>query len=179
MAMVTKTVYGLVDPRDGRVRYVGSSKRPAIRYRSHLSGGDKCTGEWVAELKALGLRPDLRLLTDPVTDWARHESKAIRSYPDLLNRTSTVGGTTKFDPIPILAQYIAERRVDQGLSQSELARRSGLTQASVSNYEAGKRDPSLISMVKISQGLGDQNLAETFGGLDAAIETAKRAMRGE
>jgi hypothetical protein len=37
--MWVKWIYGLVDPRDGRVRYVGQSEDPDRRFRQHLRDG--------------------------------------------------------------------------------------------------------------------------------------------
>jgi transcriptional regulator with XRE-family HTH domain len=49
-------------------------------------------------------------------------------------------------------QIIALRR-KRGLKQGELARISGLTQARVSDAEAGKIDPRLSSLSSIAEGL--------------------------
>jgi hypothetical protein len=37
--MWVKWIYGLVDPRDGHVRYVGQSEDPDCRFRQHLRDG--------------------------------------------------------------------------------------------------------------------------------------------
>ena len=39
------------------------------------------------------------------------------------------------------------------LSQQEVARRAGLTQASLSNYEKGRRDPSLLGALALAAAL--------------------------
>jgi transcriptional regulator with XRE-family HTH domain len=46
-----------------------------------------------------------------------------------------------------------EWREKRGLSQAGVARAAGLTQASVSNYETGKRDPTLMSALRIASAL--------------------------
>jgi transcriptional regulator with XRE-family HTH domain len=46
-----------------------------------------------------------------------------------------------------------EWRERRGLSQARVARAAGLTQASVSNYETGRRDPTLLSALRIASAL--------------------------
>lgn len=63
-------VYGLRDPRSGRVMYIGASTNVEARYRSHLcssSGGGFEKLKWVRELERAGLAPDLVLFeqTEP------------------------------------------------------------------------------------------------------------------
>jgi transcriptional regulator with XRE-family HTH domain len=47
-----------------------------------------------------------------------------------------------------------EWRHKRGFSQARVAHAAGLTQASVSNYETGKRDPTLMSALRIANVLG-------------------------
>jgi hypothetical protein len=64
------TIYALVDPRDGRVRYVGASTDPSRRLREHLrtarrhlrNGSEFPVYGWLGELLSAGLRPELRTL---------------------------------------------------------------------------------------------------------------------
>lgn len=53
-------IYGLRDPRDGRVRYVGKSIRFGNRFEQHLAGrsGAAGVGSWVRDLRNLALEPD-------------------------------------------------------------------------------------------------------------------------
>jgi hypothetical protein len=63
---VIVSIYGLSDPRDATVRYVGQSATPRARYSSHLSGQGRsenaAKAAWLEELDALGLRPTLVIL---------------------------------------------------------------------------------------------------------------------
>jgi transcriptional regulator with XRE-family HTH domain len=45
-------------------------------------------------------------------------------------------------------------RLERGLSQEELAARSGFNQHYISELEAGKRNPTIISLHEIAQSLG-------------------------
>ncbi len=47
------------------------------------------------------------------------------------------------------AALLREARLRAGLSQTELARRAGVTQSVVSAYETGTREPSLPTLVKL------------------------------
>jgi transcriptional regulator with XRE-family HTH domain len=53
----------------------------------------------------------------------------------------------------IIGSCIANRRIDLGLSQQEVARKIGKTQAAISNIEAGKRTPSIGMLHLIAQAL--------------------------
>jgi hypothetical protein len=56
-------VYGLEDPRTGRIRYVGQSIDIKFRYRRHLDAshycGNRLKANWIAGLRELGLYPRL------------------------------------------------------------------------------------------------------------------------
>ena len=47
------------------------------------------------------------------------------------------------------AELLREARRRAGLSQSDLARRAGVTQSVVSEYEAGKRQPALPTLARL------------------------------
>jgi len=49
-----------------------------------------------------------------------------------------------------------EARVRAGLTQSDLARRTGIAQSVVSEYEAGKREPAIPTLAKLIAGTGYQ-----------------------
>ena len=49
--------------------------------------------------------------------------------------------------------HIREWRLRRELSQAELARRAGVTQASLSNYETGKRDLPLATLLGVAGAL--------------------------
>jgi uncharacterized protein len=61
-------------------------------------------------------------------------------------------------------------REDAGLSQSELARRSGIAQSVVSAYEAGKREPALPTLSKL--------IAATGHALAIHLERSDPSVRG-
>lgn len=51
-------------------------------------------------------------------------------------------------------KVLLELRENASLSQAELADRSGVTLASIKNYEQGKRFPTWEAVVKIARALG-------------------------
>ncbi len=67
--MTTTWIYGLVDPRDGKTKYVGKSDRPKRRVVVHISRA-KCKKRkskkdvWLLDLVNEGLRPSLKLLEE-------------------------------------------------------------------------------------------------------------------
>ena len=52
-----------------------------------------------------------------------------------------------------LAKRIKELRLDKGISQEELAHRSGLSRTGMGFLETGKRWPRLDTMMKVAEGL--------------------------
>lgn len=71
-------------------------------------------------------------------------------------------------------QEVRRRRYAIGLTLDELARRSGLTPNYLGTIEAGRRDPSLTTMLAIAEGLG-AHLAEMLGSLPELSPSAKEA----
>jgi predicted nucleotidyltransferase/DNA-binding XRE family transcriptional regulator len=65
---------------------------------------------------------------------------------------------------------LREARVRAGLSQSELARRAGVTQSVVSEYEAGKREPALPTLARLVAGTGHE--------LTLGLQRADLSLRG-
>lgn len=61
-------VYGLTDPRNGHIRYVGMSEYIKYRYYDHcrVGSGRKGTplGNWLKELFDIGLKPGLIILEE-------------------------------------------------------------------------------------------------------------------
>ena len=86
-------IYGLRDPRDGAIRYVGKSVCPEVRLQQHLEdtkNADKVA--WLAELRVLGLVPEMTILeTTTAQEWKDAERWWIadgrdRGWP-LVNKT--------------------------------------------------------------------------------------------
>ena len=55
-------VYVLIDPRDGTARYVGIRKDPHARLAQHINEVENGKRAWLAELKRMGLSPELEVL---------------------------------------------------------------------------------------------------------------------
>lgn len=77
------TIYALVDPRDGAVRYVGKAENVAQRLRLHLSEARKPTSQthksrWLRALMSADLRPIIRALEVPAgQSWVEAERRHI------------------------------------------------------------------------------------------------------
>jgi len=52
------------------------------------------------------------------------------------------------------AEILKDLRIDKGLSQSELARKTGLNQSTITLWEASKSLPNLDSMIIIADYFG-------------------------
>lgn len=75
-------IYGLKDPRDNAIRYIGKSTKPAQRLRAHLKDRtiNVQKAEWIDELQKLGLKPELAILQEVTEghDWREAERDWIR-----------------------------------------------------------------------------------------------------
>lgn len=54
----------------------------------------------------------------------------------------------------LVGDNCARIRKERGLTQEELAERSGLSQQYLSGLERGKRNPTIVTLYEISQALG-------------------------
>ena len=62
------TIYGLRDPRDGKIKYVGQTWNLKQRMSGHLSGpASRREAQWIEELRVEGLSP-LPLVLEVVTE---------------------------------------------------------------------------------------------------------------
>jgi hypothetical protein len=77
-----KTIYGLVDPRDNKLRYVGQTKNLKTRFSQHCSDltGVSPKEIWIKELQVLGLTPIIKEFEE-VED---HEARLVeKTYIEL------------------------------------------------------------------------------------------------
>lgn len=90
-------IYALVDPRDGRVRYVGKANDPARRMSLHVTelrrpyvATNKAKLDWLSEVISAGLRPEVLILEEVISEaWQESERRWIakmrEQYHDLTN----------------------------------------------------------------------------------------------
>lgn len=182
-----KAVYGLVDPRDGTVRYVGASMHPEKRYAQHIAGHGATLerSEWLAELRAAGLRPDLRIFAEPTDDWQqverdvqdRHAATVLEAR--VQRRYALRGGETPLglDVRPALARALHATRVENGLSRSEVASRLGKTVTTVGRWETGERTPDVNDLVALAMTYDTE--PSRFLPTKDQLAQARRALGGE
>lgn len=117
----TATIYGLVDPRDGMLRYIGQTVSPLKkRLSSHVSGiSHWCHGgveknRWIGELVDAGLMPEtLEIEVVPFSDRLNAEKRWIEYFAllgyDLLNGCmSSLSGPEKKRA---MAEWILDRNL--------------------------------------------------------------------
>ena len=80
------------------------------------------------------------------------DSAAVRSILDQKHRRATYA--TAEAATLTLGERLKAYRESKGMSQSELATRSGLTQEMISNLERGKHQPRFDTLEKYAKGLG-------------------------
>jgi len=59
----------------------------------------------------------------------------------------------KLEPEFAIAKIIIEKRLEKGLTQSELAKKTGTKQSAISRLESGNYNPSLAFLGKIANAL--------------------------
>ena len=59
-----------------------------------------------------------------------------------------------------IAEQVAERRRELGLSQLELARLTGTTQSAIARLESGQRPPRIDTLLRIADALGADLVVE-------------------
>ena len=70
-------IYALIDPRNGRVRYVGKSNNPHRRLLAHML--DKTKSHRTSWLKEIGRRPKVMILqVVSVSKWVEAETGGIK-----------------------------------------------------------------------------------------------------
>ena len=62
----------------------------------------------------------------------------------------------KLTPQYEVIRQLIQLRQEQGISQKELAERTGLTQSAISRLESGNHNPSLAFLSRIALGMGKQ-----------------------
>lgn len=98
-------IYGLCDPRDGLIYYVGKSNAPQRRFIQHLEDKDSNVRKvaWIDGLTAAGLKPEMRILEAvPRSEWAQAErawiAHGINEGWPLTNLTAGGGGDREPKP---------------------------------------------------------------------------------
>lgn len=83
MATDTSYIYGLVDPRDNEIKYVGRTIDPDYRLDTHVRMADtgKLKTMWLLELKAFNLEPQMKILeTVPRADEQNAERRWVQYF---------------------------------------------------------------------------------------------------
>lgn len=77
MSVITVEIYGLSDPRDDKLRYIGKANCAERRLKSHFRDSRRRGTplyRWIRKLLAEGRAPSLRILEScAVTDWKQRE----------------------------------------------------------------------------------------------------------
>lgn len=82
----TTFIYGLIDPRDNIIKYVGKSDDPEKRLLGHLKQCKESVtlkNRWVAKLKDMGLKPIVTILEEvPMSEWELKEQQWIKDLTE-------------------------------------------------------------------------------------------------
>ena len=73
---------------------------------------------------------------------------------------------SKQKKIAEIAEMIVAARNDQGITQGQLAKIAGVSQANISKFETGSSKPNILTLKKIADGLGKRLVVAFVDGED-------------
>ena len=80
-------------------------------------------------------------------NYSNYKKKALKN-PKVKEEYEALG--PEYD----LIQTMIDARINQGITQKELSKSTGITQANISRIENGTRNPSLAMVKRLADGLG-------------------------
>jgi len=95
-------IYGLIDPRNNEIRYIGKTKNPKSRLSGHITESKDIEVvnyriKWIRKLISLDLKPNIVFLkVCSVNDFVKYETEYIKIYSNnrLANSDETGQGNT-------------------------------------------------------------------------------------
>jgi len=88
----------------------------------------------------------------------RYTAKHMKTYAQFkkkaLKDKETAMAYKELEPEFDLIKIITEKRIRQGFTQSELARKVGTKQSSISRFESGTYNPTISFLRKVADALG-------------------------
>ena len=89
---------------------------------------------------------------DQMTDFQKYLDQALKTIeiPSDINEVQVFD----YDIFSEIREQLVEARNNTGITQKELAQKTGLTQALISRIESGKSHPTIETLKKIADGLG-------------------------
>lgn len=70
-----------------------------------------------------------------------------------------IGTSPQMDMRKLVGANVARLRRERGLTQEEVAERSGFSQQYLSSLERGRRNPTIITLYELAQALGVSHVA--------------------
>ena len=99
-----------------------------------------------------------------MTDFQKYLDEALKTVeiPSVTNEVQVF----EYDVFSEISEQLVEARNNTGVTQKELAHRTGLTQALISRIESGKSHPTIETLKRLADGLGLRLVVslETFEG---------------
>lgn len=168
--MKTTFIYGLIDPRDNQIKYVGKSNNPSARLGGHVScraSGEK--GRWIAELGAMGLLPIITVLEETTeAQWSEREQHwiaAMRASGCALLNVQAGGGGNQLpfnrtrahtgEGAQFNYRILKEKRLSLGYSQEEIAELMDISLRRYVDLETKcNNNPTLDTLSKLARVFG-------------------------
>lgn len=89
---------------------------------------------------------------------ARRRERAAKAIERVRGQLAHVGDDGWF--FSQIAEHVADRRRELGLSQLELARLTGTTQSAIARLESGQRPPRIDTLLRIAEALEAELVVE-------------------
>lgn len=167
-------IYGLFDPRNGVIRYIGKAADLKVRMFGHLSDKRRVHKvHWIEQLKACGMSPSMCILEicEPGSDWEEAEKFWIAYHRFIGTRltNSTNGGEGSF------GREISEetRKKIGSANRGKKLPREQIEQMRTrligNKYALGSRHSEETRRRVSLAGMGRKKSAETVGKLRASL----------
>lgn len=154
-------IYGLLDPRDNSIKYIGKAVAARIRYFQHLQTSDNGSHNnellkaWLIKLMDLGLRPQLIIIEEAPRDRAFEREGYWISYygmGNLFNQIKPTGETRKTkrpQPAKVKNNNVRGIRKKLRMSKKEFASKLDMPVNVVEKWEAEVLKVSKLSSIMI------------------------------
>jgi len=157
-------IYGLVDPRNGEIRYIGKTDNPPERLRGHQKD-KKITKKrsWIVSLRRKGLKPVLVILQKVSKEkWREAERFQISFFRqrgfDLTN--STDGGDGVDNPTLETRQKMRDAKRGISLSEEHREKIRMASQGRILSEEHKKRIGAANAIAKIGSHYSNEHIGK-------------------
>jgi group I intron endonuclease len=152
-------IYGLIDPRNNKIRYIGWCINPSGRLKSHLMSSQLKRNthkiNWIKQLLSINLKPILEILEIvSITDYAIKEQWWIKIFGRENLTNSTDGGEGTLNPSDETREKISKSQIGRKMSQET---RDRMSKSQKGKHVAGTKKSEESKKKQSESRKGDKN----------------------